>query len=289
MYVLMNRNYNDPWVEATECRSVVEYVEIVGGLGMGILLWRGQSDIAWGLDSGAVRRLNSSDSVGASLASLHQKFTDTPPHVLGEQFDAARHETIRDWLTGYEKRLIDFLHRQGHDQLATRTLNPAEAMAYLQHFGAATRFLDFTRDAATALWFAVREESALVTGADSPDGLVVGVREPRDALGNDVSPGDSLSKLIKNQTAFHPEGLFERARVQQSVLLTSPFADLAWGTLQLEHDAYSKPYVAFRIPAANKDAIRGQLKMVFNMDEESMFPDLTGYAQAHSASRPLPI
>ena len=47
----------------------------------------------------------------------------------------------------------------GHDQKNGQQLSDLEILAELQHFGAATCLIDFSRSALVALWFACQQSS----------------------------------------------------------------------------------------------------------------------------------
>ena len=88
---------------------------------------------------------------------------------------------------------------------------------------------------------------------------------------------------------LYPEGLFERARVQKSVLVGSSIGDYDWGTLSLptptEHDDIA--YASFRIVGESKKEIIRDLRELFGIDQENMFPDLEGYAQANAFTQEI--
>ena len=55
------------------------------------------------------------------------------------------------------EELIEKARSRGHDQRDGRRLSNLELLAELQHFGAATCLIDFTRSALVALWFACQQ------------------------------------------------------------------------------------------------------------------------------------
>ena len=57
------------------------------------------------------------------------------------------------------KKLIEDASLMGHDQKDGQRLFDLDLLAELQHFGAATCLIDFTRDALVALWFACQQSS----------------------------------------------------------------------------------------------------------------------------------
>ena len=64
-----------------------------------------------------------------------------------------------DRLLRINKRLIEEAKAQGHDQKNGQRLYDLELLAELQHFGAATCLIDFSRNALVALWFACQQNS----------------------------------------------------------------------------------------------------------------------------------
>ena len=57
------------------------------------------------------------------------------------------------------KDLIEKARSLGHDQKDGKQLSDLELLAKLQHFGAATCLIDFSRNALVALWFACQQSS----------------------------------------------------------------------------------------------------------------------------------
>jgi FRG domain len=104
-----------------------------------VRMWRGQGDLDWPIHSSAYRRLS----------------------LKGEPVD----ERAMQW---YEKGLLERATHRGFRQVDGRTLSDFDLLARLRHHGAATRLVDATRNALTALWFSV---------ADAPDrvGALIGI------------------------------------------------------------------------------------------------------------------
>ncbi|MBE4107803.1 FRG domain-containing protein, partial [Vibrio parahaemolyticus] len=96
-------------------------------------MWRGQSDIDWRLDSSAYRRLQGS---------------------TGYQSADPNKAMIR-----YEKTLLQHATHRGYRYENGKELSDFELLAKLQHHGAATRLVDFTRNALIGIWFACSENA----------------------------------------------------------------------------------------------------------------------------------
>lgn len=88
------------------------------------------------------------------------------------------------------KRMIRDARGRGHDQKDGQILSDLELLAELQHFGAATCLIDFTRSALVALWFAC--ETGTKKENDS-SGKVFAVR--RDIWLDEVN-SDSIKEPI---------------------------------------------------------------------------------------------
>src|SRR6185436_12658259 len=97
-----------------------------------------------------------------------------------------------------------------------KNLSDLEVLACLQHYGAATRLLDFTKNVFIALWFAS-------TSHMDKYGLLVGMR---DTLGlefmSQVEAQLPITQIINNSEGirvWEPPHFFDRMRVQESLFL----------------------------------------------------------------------
>ena len=97
---------------------------------VGHYAFRGQEDATWSLECGAALRLRES--------------YDSQSEGEAQQRSVQYHRLL----------LIKQARHEGFDQDRGRELGDFEILAKLQHLGAATCLLDFTRSSLTALWFA---------------------------------------------------------------------------------------------------------------------------------------
>jgi hypothetical protein len=107
--------------------------------------YRGQSDSTWKVSCGAARRLAVESSDKTEIETVDS-------HVL----------------IGYLDFLVDRAKARGflpHGFAAPTSISDLELMAQLQHQGAATGLIDFTRQPLVALWFACN-------GSENIDGVV---------------------------------------------------------------------------------------------------------------------
>ena len=208
-------------------------------------VYRGQSDAEWSLESSAVRRLGRS----ASNESLI--------------------EYNRELIAGFRDRRFDID--------SGRAMTDLEVLAHLQHLGAATSLVDFSRNPLIALWFACQEQTEGANGRVFK--LDVTFSLERD-LGSVFE--DCRAQLIPpvNLFAWQPPHVAvarERVLAQHSVMLLGP--DLAESVPQ------RAVVRQIEIPEVEKNELRQALTSV-GVDESSLFPDSYGYGYTHRSSRP---
>jgi len=173
-------------------------------------------------------------------------------------------------LRNYIKRLLrDARTRRFQEHEGLTNL---ELLAELQHYGAATCLIDFTSNALIALWFACRDEGRQIPGkvvamADAP-----GRFSPVDSNDFSEDPTDFLSedKLWKWKP-IHPS---IRIVTQQSVFVFGP------GKID------EKDYDAIEIDEGSKRKIREELARRFDIVEQHLFRDFTGFATSHAHDSP---
>src|ERR1700730_16690786 len=112
-------------------------------------VWRGQSDLTWGLNAGLIRRLQ-----------LHTR---------------SKGPLTESQLRGHEIQLIKSARAAGYGQPDGRDIGDVELLAVLQHHGAATRLLDVTSDPMVAMWFAVENQDP----SDRTDGALFAINISR--------------------------------------------------------------------------------------------------------------
>jgi hypothetical protein len=258
-----------------------QMLEYVFETGEGILGWRGQSEIGWDLDSSAVRR--------------QRKHISTFDHP-----GANRESQTLD----YERKLLDEARALGHGLRDGRRLSDLDLLSVLQHHGAATRLLDFTKNAFVALWFAARSNQ-------DRDGLVVAIREEPgsyDVLRTEEQTERSLEDILRSlrvddkgvplpQERFalwEPRYLFDRMRVQHSVFVMGSIRKREWGSAPfgLSQGSSETPpdnLLFFVVPKTLKEKLADKAgrsaswESVFGYSDRYLFPELDGYARANSA------
>ncbi|MBX3009746.1 MAG: FRG domain-containing protein [Melioribacteraceae bacterium] len=250
-------------------------------------IWRGQSIINWPFHSSAVRRiLKFGWSEKGGIDSPHAKFD---------------YETnnLRKVVTEYEQQLLIEARRMGYDYQNGRRLYDLELLAILQHYGAATRLIDFTKNAFIALWFACQsdknETGVVFTGRlDSKKG-----RTKRLINYNDIMI--PIDKLLRNNqdTMFiwEPMHIFQRMKMQQGIFLVSePIAD-TWGSLPIKSVGIPDPKVwnfdCSLIPIAITPKLKEDMNSMesnywsglFGYSVATLFPEIDGFCKYHSSEQ----
>src|SRR5438105_1147733 len=113
-----------------------------------------------------------------------------------------------------------------------RRLTDLELLAVLQHFGAATRLLDFTKNAFSALWFACNSDPAEY-------GLVFFARlhtvtEKSHWISSSEDVCLPMKELLQKYNSkifvWEPVHLFQRMKVQQGLFAFSEPTAKGWGS-----------------------------------------------------------
>ena len=220
-----------------------------------VLVFRGQRDSEWPLNSSAERRL--------------QKVEDSP--------------TLFEYLT---KTLLEPARNQGYDKHRGRTLNDFELLSALQHQEAATSLIDFTSNFHIALWFASQD--------DQKDGRVIVVNRGDISTFEEITPeraNAGLKEIFENHNldkrpdfeteqriyVWRPPLTENRVLVQNSYFIFS---------LQpIDHNSY----VSLVVAKEDKRDIRSLLLKFYGIDSQSVYPDFVGFAKSQSQQKPLSI
>lgn len=248
-----------------------------------IVGWRGQSDLAWAIDSSAVRRVKTYGPPPSRLLPAEIRRAADSDNPIDPGDPAA----LEYFVQQYEGYLLNEARLAGHDFHNGRSLGDLELLAVLQHYGAATRLLDFSRNVAVALWFSC---------SDHPDsyGLLAAVdaRKTRQL----TSVADSArpireTVLVQNYSwtfSWQPQHLFERMRIQQSFFLFSKAESHEWGSLALPGPGQKESglFLAAISPELKSEVARSWQQRLSGLSGLSLFPDLEGFSRFQSASAP---
>ena len=183
-----------------------------------------------------------------------------------------------DRLLRINQDLIEKARLLGHDQKNGQRLSDLELLAELQHYGAATCLIDFTRNALVALWMACQQST---TG--EANGKVFVVRSDESARLETITP-----KLVTDEDIdyffredehkryplyqWQPKYQNNRIIAQQSVFV--------FGGAQVETEAECV------ILKSGKGDMLTSLDKVSGITEGSIYPDFDGFARLHAQNKP---
>ena len=221
-------------------KTVEEFVAWTKALEGSMLLYRGLANSEWEVESSAYRRLRRSEEMSS----------ETLPAIMFQNYIY----TLLD-----EASLQGFRERQG------RSLSELELLAELQHFGAATCLIDFTDNAAIALYFACRERFDAV-------GKVVALRTDDIKRFSTINYNDlekPAREFLNGGTwwMWKPSSLNNRIIAQHSVFV--------FGEGKVGRALYEE----INIAAECKKDIVATLENSFGLSEHKLFNDLAGFAR----------
>ena len=233
--------------------------EIIGATQeTGIYAYRGQSDSHWALHSSATVRLM--DQYGDDI-------------LLDPDFQEL-------YINYHVETLIEPARALGFGSESGRRLSDLELLAKLQHFGARTGLLDFTRNPLVALWFACERPETdgklVVVNTNDPMGIsrisseeaVQDVRNvfsrpprlPHSSYWETPASGDASTRILPQRSVF---------------VIGRPL-------ILIEHDVITEILVT----KEDKEQLQIELETL-DVHQESLFQDIYGFAQG-SRRRPVP-
>ncbi|MBO3697467.1 FRG domain-containing protein [Roseivirga sp. E12] len=217
--------------------------------------WRGQSNVNWRLDSGAYRRV---------------------------QRDLRPGQDVNDEIRNYETRLLDYATHQGYRYHEGRDLSDFELLAKLQHHGAATRLIDFSCSALTALWFCV---------SSLPDdmGLLIGLNTRYIGGGEKQVHNLTYEEIISacdkytNPSLWDSPSTTSRISAQNAQFIYSKIGEHKAGSLMTFYEGDVNSF----IPISPKLKVECSeiLSNVYNIRKSTLFPDIDGFGAANAADQ----
>ena len=252
-------------------RYLQELEELIGSeASEGNYAYRGQANADWKMvESGAFRRLGK-------------------PNLPKE-----------DFISYHEKKLLEPARMDGHGVEDGRKLSDLELLAKLQHYGAATCLIDFTRNFPVAMWFACRSHKE--KGKEKNGRIfILNTSDEKNFLSLETKDLEQEVRLIlkfqtrdetissKETTVFlipkpspswwhwSPHDLNQRILKQDSLFI--------FGQPKIEN----MPLKEIIIRKEDKSKIREELER-FGITERTLFKDLPGFATIHGYDKPLPI
>ena len=228
-------------------KTINEFIEWAARFSDGQYLFRGVSTERYKIEASAYRRLPEPDR-------------NNPSKLLK-----------------INKALIEKAKSLGHDQKNGQQLSDLEILAELQHFGAATCLIDFSRSALVALWFACQQGSR-----GEANGKVYAVRHDDMVRLKTVNPElikkdiDYFLKPDENdrylQYQWSPKLQNNRIIAQQSVFVFSG------APIEAEAEYVIKKEI--------KQEMLISLDKISGINEATIYPDFDGFSRLHAHNKP---
>ncbi len=234
------------------------------------LAFRGHKDSTWKVHSGATRRL---------LQELRQEPRGEEPNN-----DERSHTFGRLYLSYHRTVLVDAARNHGFDTSGGPSESDLQLLGKLQHLGAATGLIDFTWDSLVALWFATEIQ---IRDGKQYAGKVVVVNLndttsfQRGVLLKDDQTVSKMFPLVSgpNDRQFYWEPQFPSDASNRVLRQRSVFVI---GKATGPELPASSVLAEVEIAAEDKPALRRELETLFGVSEQSLFPDVHGFARANS-------
>jgi len=228
---------------STEISTLSDFIEWTEQFNDGQYLFRGVSKASYKIEASACRRLPKADRNNSNkLLKINQE-------------------------------MLEKAKRLGHDLKDGHQLSDLELLAELQHFGAATCLIDFTRNPLFALWIACQRSSS----DPQEDGKVVVLQSDDPVRFRTIDyklSKETLRYFFELHNDRYPlyqwEPKYQNNRIiaQQSVFV--------FGGAEVE---LTEECVVVRSCKGN---ILNSLEKSLGVTEASMFPDFYGFANLHS-------
>ncbi len=223
-------------------------------------IYRGHSSVRYELKSSAFRR-------------LEKKYKDKIK--------------VKKNISSYHEQLIEEFKANKYHKEEIGELCDLEILAKLQHYGAATCFLDFSKSIAVALWFACNSK-------ENEDGQIYIVKNIQDIINyklinteqlkENVShfyeeiKGKEENELVRHFLLWEPPYLSERILQQDSIFLFSKRED------ELDSDEFIFKVV---IDKKIKRDILKVLDTLFNINKKTIYKDFHGFAISHAQNEQI--
>jgi len=182
-------------------------------------------------------------------------------------------------MRNYELELLRKARHKGYGYEDGRRLADFEVLAKLQHHGAATRLIDFSRNMLVSLWFACHSErgkTGLLFGIHS-DSLIGQEGEAEERSYDEIFE-KGISK--GGATTWEPPAVTKRIAAQSAQFMYSAVRDDPMGSLDFDRDADA--YLPIAITAGMKEAFLALLEGTFDVRQLTLFPDLDGFCHANT-------
>ena len=206
-----------------------------------------------------------------------------------------------DFISFHEEELLEPARMDGYGDGVSRPLYDLELLAKLQHYGAATCLIDFTRNFHVAMWFACRLKEKEQEQEQDGKIVILDTSNENFLLLEEKDLKKDLKKVLTFQTRdettppekylpqekqtdptpeplwwhWSPHGLEQRILKQDSLFI--------FGQPKIENTLLKK----IEILGKDKGEIRKELASL-GITERTLFKDLPGFADTHRYNSSLP-
>ena len=218
------------------------------------LVFRGQSNEDWSLDSSAERRLKNS----------------------GRNFNT------KELLTYLREELIDPAKTEGYDRQNGKELSDLELLAELRHHQAATCLIDFTHNFHIALWFACVPNNG-------KNGKIFIVDSGDPNVFEDITPARSRARIEEIFSTNERGGAPFQKKVlywqppNQSSRIIAQHSCFIFSSEKIPSETYAE----ITIKKEDKPKIELALKRYYGLEDKSVYRDFAGFAFANNQDQPL--
>ncbi len=178
-----------------------------------------------------------------------------------------------DIFVGAVEDLIELAKMEGHGQKNGAELCPLELLAELQHYGAATCFIDFTKNPLIALWFTCESDP-------KRDGEVFALSIRNEEKLQYIQTTDLDKEIGK---LFSPTKLWIWPPKKQNNRIVAQQSVFVFGKSVISEE--TENMVSCEISGQHKQEILEELRRM-GISAESLFCDFDGFARQNGAAKP---
>ena len=181
------------------------------------------------------------------------------------------------------QELIDSARSLGHDQNEGQPRSELELLAHLQHYGAATCLIDFTRDVMVALWMACQQSTTEKDkNIKKAKGKVFAVRS--DNLSQFRVVTDEQQRSAKISAFFEQENkrypLYQWQPNYQNNRIIAQESVFIFGGADVPVEAECTIF------PGSKQKLLTDLYRISGISEASIYPDFDGFVSQHAWNKP---
>jgi len=195
-------------------------------------------------------------------------------------------------LSLYHGQLIEEFKENKYHQSQIGELTDLEILAKLQHYGAATCFMDFSKNIAVALWFACSSK-------ENVDGRVYILKNTQDVLSykriNSTQLKYNIGKFYEDYLSDEKEDIKENELTKYFLLWEPPYLserilqqDSIFLFSKKEFELDSEIFLhRVDIDKTLKKDILKILNKLFNINKKNIYKDFHGFASSHAQNEEI--